>query len=41
MLTNMSASNVIKVGLQDSNSSALLTVPDLAGFKYVVMPMRI
>jgi DNA polymerase III subunit beta len=32
---------MIKLELQDSNSSALITVPDLAGFKYVVMPMRI
>ena len=29
------------VELQDTNSSALITVPDQAGFKYVVMPMRI
>jgi DNA polymerase-3 subunit beta len=41
MLTNMSTFDVVKIGLQDSNSSALLTVPDLSGFKYVVMPMRI
>jgi DNA polymerase III subunit beta len=32
---------MIKLELQDSNSSALITVPDQAGFKYVVMPMRI
>ena len=30
-----------QVELQDTNSSALITVPDQAGFKYVVMPMRI
>jgi DNA polymerase III subunit beta len=41
VLTNMSSSELVKIGLQDSNSSALLTIPDLAGFKYVVMPMRI
>lgn len=41
MLTNMSAFDVVKVGLQDNNSSALMTVPGLSGFKYVVMPMRI
>jgi DNA polymerase-3 subunit beta len=29
------------VELHDSNSSALITVPDQTGFKYVVMPMRI
>jgi DNA polymerase III subunit beta len=29
------------VELQDANSSALLTIPDDNGFKYVVMPMRI
>lgn len=31
----------IDFGLGDSNSSALVTVPDRADFKYVVMPMRI
>jgi DNA polymerase III subunit beta len=41
VLANMSSSETIRVELQDSNSSALLTVPDLPGFKYVVMPMRI
>jgi DNA polymerase-3 subunit beta len=39
-LTNMSV-EMIKVELQDTNSSALITVPEQAGFKYVVMPMRI
>ena len=33
--------DMVKLELQDSNSSALITVPDQAGFKYVVMPMRI
>jgi DNA polymerase III subunit beta len=32
---------MIKLELQDANASALFTVPDLPGFKYVVMPMRI
>jgi DNA polymerase-3 subunit beta len=32
---------MVKVELTDSNSSALLTVPEKPGFKYVVMPMRI
>jgi DNA polymerase III subunit beta len=32
---------MVTVSLQDSNSSALLTVPEQPGFKYVVMPMRI
>jgi DNA polymerase-3 subunit beta len=27
--------------LADSNSSALITIPENATFKYVVMPMRI
>jgi DNA polymerase III subunit beta len=39
-LTNMSQ-DMVKVELQDTNSSALITVPEQAGFKYVVMPMRI
>ena len=39
-LANM-GQEMITVELQDTNSSALLTVPDRAGFKYVVMPMRI
>jgi DNA polymerase-3 subunit beta len=32
---------MVKIELQDANSSALLTVPENVGFKYVVMPMRI
>ncbi|MBI5260140.1 MAG: DNA polymerase III subunit beta [Burkholderiales bacterium] len=32
---------MVKIELQDSNSSALITVPEQTGFKYVVMPMRI
>ncbi len=39
-LTNMSQ-EMVRVDLQDTNSSALITVPEQAGFKYVVMPMRI
>jgi DNA polymerase III subunit beta len=39
-LANMSQ-EMVKVELQDANSSALLTIPDDNGFKYVVMPMRI
>jgi len=35
------AHDMVKVELHDSNSSALITVPDQTGFKYVVMPMRI
>ena len=33
--------DMVKIELADSNSSALLTIPDDAAFKYVVMPMRI
>ncbi len=32
---------MVKVELQDGNASALITAPDMPGFKYVVMPMRI
>ena len=39
-LANMSQ-EMVKLELQDSNASALITVPEQAGFKYVVMPMRI
>jgi DNA polymerase III subunit beta len=39
-LANMSA-EMIKLELQDTAASALFTVPDMPGFKYVVMPMRI
>src|SRR3982751_3278406 len=39
-LANMSV-EMIKLELQDTTSSALFTVPEQAGFKYVVMPMRI
>jgi DNA polymerase-3 subunit beta len=39
-LSNMEQ-DMVKIELSDSNSSALLTIPDDAAFKYVVMPMRI
>ena len=39
-LANMDA-EMVQLSLQDSHSSALITLPDDAGFKYVVMPMRI
>lgn len=39
-LSNMDA-EMIHMELQDTNSSALITVPEQTGFKYVVMPMRI
>jgi DNA polymerase-3 subunit beta len=32
---------MVRFELADSSSSALITVPEQAGFKYVVMPMRI
>ncbi|MBK6868896.1 MAG: DNA polymerase III subunit beta [Burkholderiales bacterium] len=40
-LSNMSQQEMVKVELQDANSSALVTLPDNSSFKYVVMPMRI
>ena len=39
-LSNMSV-EMVKLELQDTNSSVLITVPEQTGFKYVVMPMRI
>jgi DNA polymerase-3 subunit beta len=39
-LTNMDQ-EMVKVELTDSNSSALITIPENTTFKYVVMPMRI
>ncbi|NJK42705.1 MAG: DNA polymerase III subunit beta [Aquincola sp.] len=39
-LANSSA-EMVKLELQDGSSSALFTLPDQPGFKYVVMPMRI
>jgi DNA polymerase-3 subunit beta len=40
VLSNMTQ-DMVKLELADGNSSALLTIPDDAVFKYVVMPMRI
>jgi DNA polymerase-3 subunit beta len=40
VLSNMEQ-DMVKVELSDSNSSALITIPDNHSFKYVVMPMRI
>ena len=39
-LSNMSQ-DMVCIDLNDSASSALLTIPEESGFKYVVMPMRI
>ena len=39
-LANISQ-DMVKIELQDGNASALITVPEQTGFKYVVMPMRI
>ncbi len=39
-LSNMSQ-DMVCIDLNDSASSALLTIPEQSGFKYVVMPMRI
>ena len=40
VLTNM-VQDMVRLDLQDSNSSALFTIPEDDKFKYVVMPMRI
>ena len=40
VLTNMSQ-DMVKIDLQDGNSSALVTIAENESFKYVVMPMRI
>ena len=39
-LTNM-GQEMVTLEFSDGNSSALMTIPDNATFKYVVMPMRI
>ncbi|MDR0478721.1 MAG: DNA polymerase III subunit beta [Burkholderiaceae bacterium] len=39
-LANMDT-EMVRIDLQDANSSALITIPDDADFKYVLMPMRI
>jgi len=38
---NNSSAEAVQWGLNDSNSSALVTIPENDRFKYVVMPMRI
>ncbi|HEX5801566.1 MAG TPA: DNA polymerase III subunit beta [Azospira sp.] len=38
---NNSSAETVQWGLNDSNSSALVTIPGNENFKYVVMPMRI
>ncbi len=40
VLSNLGSEHV-RLELQDGNSSVLITMPDDAAFKYVVMPMRI
>jgi DNA polymerase-3 subunit beta len=40
VLTNMEQ-EMVKIEVTDSNSSALITIPEDTNFKYVVMPMRI
>ena len=40
VLNNLKA-EYVNIALGDANSSALITLPDNADFKYVVMPMRI
>jgi DNA polymerase-3 subunit beta len=40
VLTNMT-DDMVRMDLADSNSSVLVTIPENAFFKYVVMPMRI
>jgi DNA polymerase-3 subunit beta len=40
VLANMSQ-DMVRLELEDSMASTLFTIPDDAGFKYVVMPMRI
>jgi DNA polymerase-3 subunit beta len=40
VLANVSH-EMVRLELQDSQASALITVPEQPGFKYVVMPMRI
>ncbi len=40
VLANMNQ-DMVKLELEDSTASTLFTIPDQAGFKYVVMPMRI
>ena len=39
-LQNMSQ-DMVSIDLNDSSASALITIPEQTGFRYVVMPMRI
>ena len=39
-LSNM-GQEMVRLEMHDGSSAALITIPDQAGFKYVVMPMRI
>ena len=44
MLTGMSGHDMVTFAMKnagDTNNSVLITVPDDANFKYVVMPMRL
>ena len=41
VLSTLKQQEMITIGLQDANSSALITLPGDDNFKYVVMPMRI
>jgi DNA polymerase III subunit beta len=38
---NVTSSEMVQAALRDSNSSFLLTYPDQADSKYVIMPMRL
>ena len=40
-LTALNAHEMVTLGIKDAGSSAMLTVPEDANFKYVVMPMRL
>ena len=41
VLSTLKQQEMITIGLQDANSSALITLPGDDNFKYVIMPMRI
>lgn len=41
VLSTLKQQEMVTIGLQDANSSALITLPGDDNFKYVVMPMRI
>lgn len=41
VLSTLKQQEMITIGLQDANSSALITLPGDDNFRYVVMPMRI